>query len=572
MRHLLLLLGILCLSACKKEVGKQSAVDTALDIRLDRDPDRLHPAIFPRSTPRQVFSLIMVPLANYDPISTKLEPILITELPEKQVLPDGTVAFDLEIRQDATWPDGSPVTGYDYEFTIKAINHPGVNAANYRSYTQAIKDVTVDADQPKKFRVILGEDYLLALETVVTIELYPRYHYDPQDRLASSTLSSLAQLSDADLKKDTTLVAFADAFNGAYYSQHPVGAGPYELTDYTTNQVVTLSEKEDYWGANYPSVEALQSGPATINFHIIPDESTATTLLKDGSIDLIPNLQGATYNDLRSSDYSMDILNFTTTPAAKFYMLQLNTACPELRDPRVRQALDYLVDKKTLTTALETGTELIPNSHILPSSPYYNQDLPAHRFDIEEAQALLDQAGWTDSDGDGIRDKVVDGKRLSLQLNMGATPGRLSADIGEIFKRDAAAAGIDVQLIPQTYKVYKSEYVETGKFHIAAIIAGQDLSLYDPFQRYHSSTQGLGSNFSGYSKPEMDQLVEGIRAGGDYAQLKPLYDRFQTLVDEDKPIIFLYLPSIKMVFSKNWKITPTIARPGYVATTAQSTK
>lgn len=543
--------------------------DEVLDISIDRDPDRIHPIIYPRPTARKIFSVIYLPLANYDPITTVLEPILIEAVPSKRLLPSGQVAFDMAIRPEAVWPDGSTITAMDYLFTLKTIAVPSVNASSYRSYTSTISEVVIDPSDDKRLSVILDEDYLLALETVVTIELYPRYHYDPDNIMARYSLSQLRNMRIEDVAADTTLSAYADQINGLYYSQHPVGAGPYQMTTYENNKYIKLRATDNYWGAEHDSIEALHQGPLEIVYHIIPDENSATALLKEGDIDLVSGLSGATYQELAQSEYAQDMLTLETAPVAKFYLLQLNTQSTELKDPLVRKALDYTVDKRTLTKALETGQEHIPNSHILPTSPYYNQSLPTHSFNIDEARRLLDVAGWTDTDGDGVRDKVIDGRLTPLRLNMCATPGKLSAEIGQILKRDAAQAGIDIDLIAKSYKVYKQEYMETGRFHIVAQSSTQDLTLYDPYRRYHSSNQYKGSNYSGYSRPDLDDLILAIRAGGSYDQLKPLYDRFQTIVADDTPIIFLYNPSEKVASSKYWSIMTTIVRPGYLANKAQ---
>jgi peptide/nickel transport system substrate-binding protein len=573
MQHRLLwvvLATSILLNSCKQGDDLASyEQDEVLDISIDRDPDRIHPIIYPKPTARKIFSVIFLPLANFDPVTTELEPILATSIPVKRKIADRKVAYDVTIRPDAVWPNGSPITAKDYAFTFKAIAVPTVNASSYRSYTSNISDIVVDPTDEKKFSVILDEDYLLSLETVATIEIYPAYHYDPDNTLEAYSLKGLKELTIDAVAQDTALSAFSERINGRYYSQNPVGAGPYELIKYETSKYVKLKARDNYWGLAHSDIEALQQGPKEIIYHIIPDENNATTLLKEGDIDFVSGLSGATFQDLSKSEYASDKLKLETASVPKFYFLQLNTKSPELSDPLVRRALDLLVDKRTLTKALETGKEEIPNSHILATSPYYNKKLPKHQFGIKEAKNLLDEAGWTDSDGDGVRDKVINGRVTPLRLKMGATPGKLSSEIGLILKSDAAKAGVDIELIAKSYKVYKQEYMETGKFHIAAQSASQDLILYDPYSRYHSSNVNTGSNYSGYARADLDRLIMSIREGGDYDRLKPLYDQFQVIVHEDMPIIFLYIPSEKIAVNKNWDIQTSILRPGYLANNAQ---
>jgi peptide/nickel transport system substrate-binding protein len=181
-------LGILLLVvvfSCKTDKNEQ---DHTINIRIKKDPERINPLLFPNPTAREVYQYIHLPLADYDPNSLELTPILIKELPAEMAIDSGKykggIYFDVTLVDDATWDNGQPITVEDYLFTMKAINLPLTNASKYREITQNITDIIPDSANNKKCRVIFANDYMNALETVTNIEIYPRYVYDSLNILA----------------------------------------------------------------------------------------------------------------------------------------------------------------------------------------------------------------------------------------------------------------------------------------------------------------------------------------------------------------------------------------------------
>ena len=573
MKKLLLFSGLLCsllLFSCKSEPAEDLVKDEILDIRLDRDPDRINPMIYPKPTARQLFQNIFKPCADVDPFTLEMIPILIDEIPEKANNEDGSVSFTLRFKSDATWPNGSPITADDYEFTLKAIAHPKVNAPSYRSFTKTITSIQKDKNDPKVFTLSLAEDYFLALETVATIEVYPKYVYDANNALGAVDLAYLYDEANLErIEADSTLMAFAESINGLKYSQEiAIGAGPYQLKSYTPNQKIVLEEVADYWGDNYPDNPFLQSGPKELAFHIIPDKTSALNLLKEGDIDLISNIEGNDFINLKENAYAADKLEFLNPDFPRIYYFMLNTLSPELSDVTVREALSYLVDISTYIEVLEGGLGKAINSSIMSNASYYDKSLPMPEFNIEKANSLLDEAGWKDSNGDGIRDKLIDGRLRSLILKMSAAPGKLSGQMGQILKSDAAKAGVSIDLIEKTPKLFNTENIKTGDYHIAAQAISLYPSLYDPYQKWHSDNAFKGNNYSGYKNETLDGIIETIRQERDMEVLTPLYKQFQQIVSRDKPILYLYSPSAKIAYNKAWKVKPSSVRPGYFPNTA----
>ncbi|MBK8548063.1 MAG: 4-hydroxy-tetrahydrodipicolinate synthase [Saprospiraceae bacterium] len=150
---LLFLFLSLLFFTCKNEMHD---IDDTIHIRIEKDPERLHPLIFPNPLAREIYQYIFLPLADFNRETLELEPLLIKELPEKQIITEGPysggVRFDIEILPEAVWENGSPITAKDYIFTLKAIRLPLNNTSRYRDVLQNIVAVEMDKNNEKSFR------------------------------------------------------------------------------------------------------------------------------------------------------------------------------------------------------------------------------------------------------------------------------------------------------------------------------------------------------------------------------------------------------------------------------------
>ena len=153
-----LFIGLL---SCKNDRKQE---DATINIRLKKDPERINPLLFPNPTAREVYQYLHLPLADFDPNTLALSPVLIKNIPSAISIDTGMykggLLFNIEILEEAKWDNGSPITANDYAFTIKAINLPLTNAAKYRDWTQNFTDIAIDQSNPKKFSVIFAKDYI----------------------------------------------------------------------------------------------------------------------------------------------------------------------------------------------------------------------------------------------------------------------------------------------------------------------------------------------------------------------------------------------------------------------------
>ena len=566
----LLSISILVLINCR--TGSHD-IDDSIHIRLKRDPERIHPLIFPNPVAREVYQYIFLPLADYNPETLELNPVLLKSMPASTKIDTGIYAggirYRMELIDDAKWDDGSPVTGYDYLFTVKAVRIPLTNAARYRENMQHIKDVIVDSQNPKNFDVIFDRDYLLALETAVTFELYPRYFYDPQYLTEKLQISELNEKSPDEISKDSSIVKFAESFNGNDFSRIRIsGCGPYTFSNWETEQYITLVKKENYWGSEQKKPNFM-NGPDRIIFHIIPDDVNALAQLKEGNIDIMNEMTGNDFEELKNDPVYKDRFNFFTPSLMKMYIINLNNRDIRLTDRNVRKALAHLVNVDAIIENVEGGHGNRTAGPVHPSKKTYNRELSYPDYSEDIARQLLDAAEWKDTDGNGIRDKKINNKKTELELDIYISGQELGKRLALMLQESGNKCGVKFNIIEKEFKLIRADHLKKRDYHLVPTVISQDLNLWDDLSgRWHSRNDTPeGANDLSYRNPKCDALIDSISVSSDERLRMELYKQVQKVINEDQPAIFLYAPTEKIVINRKWEATATVKRPGYMANT-----
>ncbi len=568
-RFLAVVLVPAMLLTCKDNQRNDNSV---IHIRLKKDPERLHPLVFPTPTAREVYQYIHVPLAELDPETQDLVPVLATEIPRELAIDTGKYAggvyLDVEIDADASWDNGSPVTAKDYAFSLKSILLPLTAAGNYRDLAQHIADVQLDNGNPRKCRVIFAKENILAKEIAMTIEVYPQYVYDSLYVLDKYPFTQLATATEEWASADSTLVRYADSFNGAVFSREKVaGAGPYRLVSWTTDEQIVLERKDNYWGAA-KNQASLRQGPKTIVFHVLPDELTAVTQLKAGALDVVNELSADYYKELQDDPVLSPRFHFFHPALMKQYYIALNNTDPILTDPLVRKAVAHLVETENIIQSVEMGMGLRSAGPVHPLKKTYNSSLVPIPYDIEKAKELLAQAGWKDTDGDGVLDKVLQGKKTPLQLDILISGQALGKKISLLLQESAARAGMKITITEKDFKLIRAEHLKTRKYQLIPSVQSQDIVKWDDLSKWTSENDSPeGNNDVSYHNAAIDAMISSILTVKDEGERINLYKKIQQQIYDDQPVIFLYAPEERLIVSKKWQAGASIRRPGYQANT-----
>ncbi len=542
-----------------------------LVLRLEAEPNNLNPLLSTSGYNSLVDYQMFGYLLTIDPVSMELAPYLAKSRPAIQELNDGPYAggmsYTYEIHEAAVWDNGTPVTGRDYAFTLKAVLNPFVTGAKRLvPYVQFIKDVVIDPENPKKFTVYTNERQLSGEERVSsTFYVIPEYAYDPEGLLKDIPVADFSD--EAKMKalseSDDRLSRFADQFQDPKYSNDPAaisGCGAYKLESWEPGQQLSLVKKENWWGdplvKDFPNLGAY---PDRIIIKPIIDAATALTALKAEEIDVMSDINPKDFTDLvAAGDSSCYRLEAPSILQVAF--LSLNTRIPKLSDKRVRKAIAYAIDVDQIINTLYYGLAERTASPAHPSTSYYNQQLKPIPFDIEKAKSLLAEAGWKDTNGDGVVDKDINGQKVELQLRYGFTATRsISQQIGLLIQENAGKAGIDIKLDGKEFNQLLDDR-KRGDFDIIA--GGRSLSplYWEPKQNYHTA----GDNQVGFGNADTDALLDSIQNTFDEAERLKMYLRFQEILYDEMPEIYVIAPKGRIAIHKRFE-GPTMAMyPGFL--------
>ena len=321
------------------------------------------------------------------------------------------------------------------------------------------------------------------------------------------------------------------------FIEHPIGTGPFMFVSAQPGFTEVVMERfEDYYGGapDLAPVDAACVQGAV--FRVIPEASTRVAALLAGEVDIIQALPPELISTLEQTPG----IQVQTVPGTQPKWLELNVNVPPFNDVRVREALNYAVDKELLIEAIYGGNAVALPGPLSPFNNYVNKSLQPYEYSVEKALALLAEAGYADSNGDGLLDK--NGQTFSFILDSLEEHRALA----EAVAGQLRAIGIDASVRFWEYSVVKPQ-LQAGE-RMAYLDDWGD-SAFDPVghfeAKWHSYVEGAAygrANFSGYSNARVDELIVQGETTADPAERQKLYDEAQQLIYDEVPAVFLILP------------------------------
>ncbi len=534
---------------CKHDASK---VDTGtVIIRLAAEPEQVDPLLARTLADRQLNNLLFLTLLDHDPQSLELLPVLAESLPTIDSITTGPwkggIKYDFTIHKDATWDNGTPVTGVDYIFTFKTLLNPGINAAPFRVYFNFLKDIIVDPIDTKKFTVITDRPYTMALEALGTVGLYPEYFYDKNQLIKDISITDLtdAKRVDSIYQNTEALQKFAENFNNKNTHQ-TIGGSAYKLTEWITNQRIVLTKKKEHWTEKNPRLASI---PSELIFKIIPDANSALSLLYNQELDVLTGIPPDRF-DIIKTELAADY-HFYTPPKLSYDYIGINGNQEKLANSNLRRALTHLVDVERAITETWNGLAQRTIGPIHPSKSYYHQGLPPILFDPIRADSLLKVAGF------GSNKPTL---KLRYFYNI---KNEKAEEIGLLLKKTARALNIEIIITGMEIKALLTTYRKRD-YDLIYLKWTTPPGLDDLRQTWHSSSNVAGgSNRTGFGDKNSDQLIDQIRISYDSKTQKELYLRIQEVIYQAQPYIFLYTPLERMAIHKRFTMHPTARYPGY---------
>ncbi len=455
-----LMLGAAAAFAMAPAAMAERGSDGHVNIIYWQAPSILNPYLSGGTKDIESASLVIEPLARYDP-SGALVPYLAAEIP---TVANGGVAEDLtsitwKLKDGLKWSDGTPVTSRDVQFTAEYCMHPEGGCAQFAKFegvesVDIVDDLTVTVNfsepKPNPYSAFMG---------------------------GQSPIIQAAQFADC-------LGAKAPECTDANFA--PIGTGPFKVDEFKPNDVISMSANPNYRDPAKPAF-------ATLTFKGGGDATAAgRAVLETGEFDYAWNLQlapdvlakmaeGGKGKTVAAFGSLVERLEMNLTDPSPDLPPDVRSTRkaphPFLTDLNVRKALSMAIDRDLLVE-IGYGQAGRPTCNLVPGPAVYASDnTDCLVQDIEGAKALLDEAGWVDSDGDGIRDK--DGVKLSILYQTSTNAVR--QDFQALIKQWWSEIGVETELRNLN----------------ASVFFGGDPGSPDTFQKFYADVEMYANNFDG---------------------------------------------------------------------------
>lgn len=300
----------------------------------------------------------------------------------------------------------------------------------------------------------------------------------------------------------------------ADFGQKPVGSGPWKFVEWRHDDYMRFARNPDYFDGP-PEADSLMA-------RIIPEMSTATAEFEAGNVDVL-NVPDQTSKSWEADPAKKNLL--ASTPALRLWYVAINTTRGPLRDPRVRQALNYAVDVNTMLSQVMAGRGAIANGVIPPILGGADPNRKPYPHDVAKAKQLLAAAGYPNG----------------IDLELWSSTTDQSPRISQTVQANLADAGIRAKIVQR----------EASSMREASRKGQTDLALKEWWADYpdaenflypllHSKNRGPGGNVSFYSNPKFDALVDQAHREQDEAKRNSLYTQADQLEFDDAPMIYLF--------------------------------
>ena len=457
---------------------------------MTSDPSGLIYMVAGESASAAIASNIFNSLLRYD---QNLD--LTSELAESWEISTDQKTITFKLKPNLKWSDGKPLTSADVLWTWQAVTDEKTRSPYASDFQLVKKAETPDA---LTFIVTYEQAYAPALDSWSGLQILPKHLLQGQDLHTSS------------------------------FSRKPVGSNYYKLDSWTHGENIKLSRN--------PSSVLGQAKIDRLVTRIIPDDSAQFLELMADNIDLM-GLTPIKFSRIVPARLELKKkINLYKELGNSYTYLGFNLKRKPYNDVRVRKAINYAIDKQEIIDGVYLGLGVNIASPYKPGTRWSNPDLKPYPYDPQKAKALLKEAGFTDSDGDGILEH--DGKPFEFEIitNNGNKEREKAA---VLIQRRLMQVGIKVTVRTIEWASFLGRFIHTGDFDV--VILGWGLGLDpDQYNFWHSSQQKKGQfNFIGYNNPNIDKLLERGRLELNPDKRQKIYHEFAKVLLEDSPIVYL---------------------------------
>ena len=400
----------------------------------------------------------------------------------------------LQLRKDAVFHDGRPITTEDLKFSIELVrdNHP------FKSMYAPVNAVTISDAHTAVVRLSQPHPALLLAMSTSLTPILPKH-------------------------------IFGDGVDPKVHprNNNPVGSGPFKVVEFKPDERLVLERFDKFFFKDAPKLER-------IIIQYFKDPSSMLLAFERGEIDTCAEFIDAREVERVRKVPGVQALANSGPAIGPLVWLAFNTKNPKLADKRVRQAISYAIDRKFVIDSLLGKLHKRSTGPIASGSPFYSADVQHYELDLAKSAKLLDEAGLKPS---------ANGVRLALDLD--CIPGTAATKtIQEYLKPALAKVGIEVNVRFSPDFPSWARRVAGGQFDMSLDVV---YNWGDPVIGVHRTwlTSNIKpgviwSNTQGYSNPKVDELLDAASQEMNLTKRKAMYKEFQKLVVDDCPCTFLF--------------------------------
>lgn len=487
-----------------------------LKTAIASDPPGLNPLLNNEASAQDIFGYCSMTLAERDWMQQELFRPMLAE--SWEISPDRKT-YHIRLRKGIYWHSFTDpvtrirhpkkeVTAHDVKFTVDVIKNPEVNCAAIRAYYMDLKEIKVINDH--EFTVIWDREYYGSMAQTLGLFPLPRHFYMPDGTFDGRKFND-------DHQRNRMIV----------------GCGAYIFQSWESGKEIRLERNPDYIGFDYGAAPPLK----TRIFKIIKLPNTRFQSLLAGELGMLGLTPEQWKNRTGTTQFTSGKIRKISFPDYSSYSyIGYNHRMHCFKDAATRRALTMLINRQEILDKIKFGLGTISKGPLIPDSAYADPELKPWPYDPEEAKKLLAQAGWFDSDGDGILER--NGEKFSftmLQISGATEQHRMLLLVQNFF----AAAGIEMKLQTVEWSVLL-ERIKKQTFE-ACSLGWQNSVDPDLYQIFHSSqSKPGGDNFIGYKNPQLDELILKLRQEFDMKKRIEISRQIEKIIHLDQPYTFLF--------------------------------
>jgi peptide/nickel transport system substrate-binding protein len=477
----------------------------------NQEPDTLHPYVSQTVTAADVYYGIMDGLMTYDSNQQ-----LIPRLAESFEISEDGLSYTFQLREGVQFHNGDTFSGEDVVAVWNIIMNPDFGAFNQNGWDK-IENITVDGNQL----------------TMTTGEVFaPFMSYCGVERMSPRS----------------AIEAGIDSFKQEF-GRAPIGTGPYQFVEWAADQQIVVEKFADYWGE-----------PANIDriiYRIVPDDNTMLVQLRTGEIQVVASASALTATRVEEALEipGLAVLEHATQSWAHIDLKQWD----HLRMTKVRQALDFATPTQDIVDRLLEGRALVSVADQAPGTWAYNPDIEPRPYDVEQAKALLAEAGLTPGT-DGVLEgpvptddpNVGDGEVKPLDIELWFVSGNVENErVCQIVAQSWNSIGVKTTVLNQDISTIWGpegyQFTERMTGCLYSWFNGNDptCKFYWHSEDIPDSPTGSGGNLPAYFheysfQEEIDELTVAADATPVQEERKEVLWQIQELLHEEVPVIFIY--------------------------------